>query len=110
MGLLLEPFGSDSVLVRGVPAISAGTSPVELVAEVLTELETLPRAESPRERALATVACKAAVKAGMALDLQEMRELVMQLERTPRPATCPHGRPTMIHLSHMQLEREFGRR
>jgi DNA mismatch repair protein MutL len=110
MGLLLEPFGSDSVLVRGVPTISAGTSPVELVLEVLSELETLPRAESPRERALAALACKAAVKAGMALDLQEMRELVMQLERTQRPATCPHGRPTMIHLSHMQLEREFGRR
>lgn len=110
MGLLLEPFGSDSVLVRGVPAMSAGTPPAELVMEVLTELETLPRAESPRERALAAMACKSAVKAGMPLDLQEMRELVMQLERTPRPATCPHGRPTMIHVSHMQLEREFGRR
>ena len=53
---------------------------------------------------------KAAVKAGQMLDLQEMRELVLQLERTPRPSTCPHGRPTMIHLSHSQLEREFGRR
>lgn len=110
MGLTLEPFGTDYVLVRAVPAMSAGTSPAELVTEVLTELETLPHAGSPRERALAAMACKSAVKAGMSLDLQEMRELVMQLERTPRPATCPHGRPTMIHLSHMQLEREFGRR
>jgi DNA mismatch repair protein MutL len=110
MGLRLEPFGSRSVLVRAVPAMATRVSPGELVTEVLTELETLPRAESPRERVLAAMACKAAVKAGMTLDLQEMRELVTQLERTPRPATCPHGRPTMIHLSHVQLEREFGRR
>jgi DNA mismatch repair protein MutL len=55
------------------------------------------------------MACKAAVKAGQSLDVQEMRELVVQLERTPRPSTCPHGRPTMIHLSNSQLEREFGR-
>jgi DNA mismatch repair protein MutL len=110
MGLALEPFGSDSCLVRGVPALSAGASPGELVLEVLSELETRPHSGSARERALAAMACKAAVKAGTSLDLQEMREIVMQLERTPRPATCPHGRPTMIHLSHMQLEREFGRR
>lgn len=110
IGLALEPFGTDTCLLRSVPAISAGASPSELVGEVLSELETLPRADSARERALAAMACKAAVKAGMTLDLQEMREIVMQLERTPRPSTCPHGRPTMIHLSHMQLEREFGRR
>jgi len=77
---------------------------------VLTELENLPEPAAARERALAAMACQAAVKAGAALDVQEMRELVSQLERTPRPDTCPHGRPTMIHLSHSQLEREFGRR
>jgi DNA mismatch repair protein MutL len=110
MGLTLEPFGTDSCLVRAVPAMYSAGAPGELVIEVLSELETLPRAESARERALAAMACKAAVKAGMMLDLQEMRELVTQLERTPRPATCPHGRPTMIHLSHTQLEKEFGRR
>jgi DNA mismatch repair protein MutL len=110
MGLDVEPFGADACLVRAVPALASRTPPVELIAEVLTELETLPVAQSPRERALAAMACKAAVKAGQMLDLQEMREMVVQLERTPRPATCPHGRPTMIHLSHTQLEREFGRR
>ena len=84
--------------------------PVELVYEVLNELQTAPEPDAARERALAAMACKAAVKAGANLDVQEMRELVAQLERTLRPATCPHGRPTMIHLSHTQLEREFGRR
>ena len=109
-GFQLEPFGADACLVRAVPAIGSRVGPLELVSEVLSELETLSEPAAARERALAAMACKAAVKAGATLDVQEMRELVAQLERTPRPATCPHGRPTMIHLSHSQLEREFGRR
>lgn len=109
-GFRLEPFGSATCLVRAVPAVAMRSSPSELVSELLFELESLPRASSAPEKTLATMACKAAVKAGQILDLQEMRELVLQLERTPRPSTCPHGRPTMIHLSHSQLEREFERR
>jgi len=109
-GFDLEPFGSDACLIRAVPALAGRASPAQLVSEVLTELENLPEPAAARERALAATACQAAVKAGATLDVQEMRELVSQLERTLRPATCPHGRPTMIHLSHSQLEREFGRR
>lgn len=109
-GFALEPFGTGACLVRAVPALSTRTPPSELVSEVLSELHDLPEPSSARERALAAMSCKAAVKAGQTLDLNEMRELVIQLERTARPSTCPHGRPTMIHLSHMQLEREFGRR
>jgi len=110
VGFDLEPFGSDACLIRAVPALAGRASPAQLVSEVLTELENLPEPAAARERALAATACQAAVKAGATLDVQEMRELVSQLERTLRPATCPHGRPTMIHLSHSQLEREFGRR
>lgn len=109
-GFVIEPFGSTACLVRAVPALSSRAGPAELVAEVLSELHDLPEPAAARERALAAMSCKAAVKAGQVLDLQEMRELVIQLERTLRPSTCPHGRPTMIHLSHSQLEREFGRR
>ncbi|MDQ2742221.1 MAG: DNA mismatch repair protein MutL, partial [Chloroflexota bacterium] len=109
-GFDLEPFGSDACLIRAVPALAGRASPAQLVGEVLTELENLPEPTAARERALAAMACQAAVKAGATLDVQEMRELVSQLERTLRPDTCPHGRPTMIHLSHSQLEREFGRR
>ncbi len=109
-GFDLEPFGSDACLIRAVPALAGRAGPAQLVSEVLTELENLPEPAAARERALAAMACQAAVKAGATLDVQEMRELVSQLERTPRPDTCPHGRPTMIHLSHSQLEREFGRR
>jgi DNA mismatch repair protein MutL len=109
-GFDLEPFGSDACLVRSVPTAAARTKVGELVSEVLTELENLSEPGAARERALAALACKAAVKAGASLDVEEMRELVTQLESTARPTTCPHGRPTMIHLSHTQLEREFGRR
>jgi DNA mismatch repair protein MutL len=109
-GFELEPFGTTSCLVRAVPALARRATPVELVSEVLSELENMVEPRAARERALAALACKAAVKAGAMLDLHEMRELVAQLERTARPATCPHGRPTMIHLSNTQLEREFGRR
>jgi DNA mismatch repair protein MutL len=109
-GFSIEPFGTDACLVRAIPALAGRGGPAELVYEVLNELQTAPEPGSARERALAAMACKAAVKAGATLDVHEMRELVAQLERTLRPATCPHGRPTMIHLSHTQLEREFGRR
>jgi len=110
VGFELEPFGDTACLIRAVPALSGRATPADLVREVLAELESLPQPAAARERALAAMACRAAVKAGQTLGVEEMRELVLQLERTPRPATCPHGRPTMIHLSHMQLEREFGRR
>jgi DNA mismatch repair protein MutL len=61
------------------------------------------------ERTLAIIACHSAVRAGQTLSLEEARELIRQLERTTAPYTCPHGRPTMIHLSSAQLEKSFSR-
>jgi DNA mismatch repair protein MutL len=110
IGFAIEPFGDSACLIRAVPVLAAGKAPGDLVREVLSELEALPEPTAAREHAMAAMACSAAVKAGQSLGFEEMRELVQELERTPRPATCPHGRPTMIHLSHSQLEREFGRR
>ena len=57
-----------------------------------------------------TLACHAAVRAGKALSLEEMRELVRRLEETQTPHTCPHGRPTMLQLTADALARQFGRR
>ena len=56
-----------------------------------------------------SVACHSAVRAGQTLADDEMRELIRQLETAAIPHTCPHGRPTMTHLSSDQLRREFGR-
>jgi len=61
------------------------------------------------EAVISTMACHSAVRAGQALSDSEMRELVRQLEQAATPHTCPHGRPTMIHLSYGQLKRDFGR-
>jgi len=61
------------------------------------------------DQALMTLACHTAVRGGQTLTAQEMRDLVQQLERTALPHTCPHGRPTMIHVSQNELERYFGR-
>ena len=62
------------------------------------------------ERLAISIACHSAVRAGQVLDNDEMRELLRQLESVAMPNSCPHGRPTMIHLSSGQLEKEFGRR
>jgi DNA mismatch repair protein MutL len=56
-----------------------------------------------------SIACHSAVRAGQVLNIDEMREMVRKLEQASLPHSCPHGRPTMIHLSLAQLEREFGR-
>jgi DNA mismatch repair protein MutL len=119
-GFDVELFGARSCLVRAVPTAAHGVHPPELVLEILDVLnvdahgttftEPVRRPIEVRAHALTVIACKAAVKAGQTLSLSEMRELVVQLEQTANPHTCPHGRPTMVHISTQQLEREFGRR
>ena len=76
----------------------------------LTAAESLGDTETWEERALANVACKAAIKANYFLTVSEMREMLEQLEQTRAPFSCCHGRPTMVHFSLSALEREFGRR
>lgn len=109
LGFAVEPFGHRTCLVRAVPVLARGPLPLSGFAPLLDELAASLEPRNAREHALASLACHAAVRAGQVLDVQEMREIVTLLERTPRPSTCPHGRPTMIHLSNTRLEREFGR-
>jgi DNA mismatch repair protein MutL len=59
---------------------------------------------------LITLSCHTSVRAGQALSLDEMRQLLRQMEQCVSPRTCPHGRPTMILMTPAQLERQFGRR
>jgi DNA mismatch repair protein MutL len=66
--------------------------------------------EDWREKALTTIACHSAIRAGQTLVHEEMRQLLQQLERCAFPRTCPHGRPTALLLSQSQLERQFGRK
>ncbi|MFH1381977.1 MAG: hypothetical protein ABIH70_03695 [Chloroflexota bacterium] len=106
-GFLIEPFGNRTYLVRTVPRQLAGEDWQAALRELL-ETTAEPNRSWPEQVAI-SIACHSAIRAGQALTDDEMRELIRQLERTALPNTCPHGRPTMIHLSSGQLEREFGR-
>jgi DNA mismatch repair protein MutL len=111
LGYAFEPFGTRTMLVRAVPTILGSSDPMPTILSIIDEL----RAEGTGaltfgEAAQWSVACKAAIKAGQPLSRDEQVELVRQLEATRSPQTCAHGRPTMMHLSVAQLERQFGRK
>jgi DNA mismatch repair protein MutL len=110
LGFEVEPFGGETYLLRAVPAMLERGDFGQAMAEILDELAEEGTGETRDEKALISVVCHSAVRAGQTLSIEEMRDLVRQLEETSLPHTCPHGRPTMIHLSAEQLAREFGRR
>ena len=109
-GWLLEPFGDRTCLLRGVPAVLSGRDPAKAFLDMLEQASAAAEFSTWEDRISATVACHGSVRAGQTLTREEMVELVRLLERTHQPHTCPHGRPTMLHLSAHNLEREFGRR
>jgi DNA mismatch repair protein MutL len=105
-----EPFGDSAYLLRGVPVDLRDTGPEKLLGEVLDILDQARDPAQAGDSVTASIACHSSVRAGDTLTHQEMVALVRQLEVTDAPHTCPHGRPTMLHLSAGNLEREFGRR
>ena len=108
-GFGIEDFGERTFLIRAVPAVIRAGEVAQVITEVLDD-SVHNSALADRERKMAlSIACHSAIKAGQTLSLEELRGLVAQLEHSNSPRTCPHGRPTMIHLSAMQLAREFGR-
>ncbi len=107
-GFSVEPFGERTYLVRAVPALLAGEDWEGMLREMLEELAGEARS-GWEEKILASLACHGAVRSGQALSDAEMRALVRELEATANPHTCPHGRPTVIHLSTARLEKDFGR-
>ena len=111
LGFQVEPFGPNAFMVRAVPAIVSKADPAKALVAVVEDLE---RGDDPlqgkiEERIILRVCKSAAIKAGQTLSLSEMEALVLQLENCGNPHTCPHGRPTLIHLSVAQLARQFGR-
>jgi len=108
-GFNLEPFGERSYLVRAVPAVLDASNLVDAMKELLDELSSEQDASKRDIRTAQSLACHSAIRAGQALDPDEMKNLIKQLEKTSSPRNCPHGRPTMIHLSSQQLKKEFGR-
>jgi DNA mismatch repair protein MutL len=112
LGFQVEPFGQGTFLVRAIPALLSGLDPaaaIKVLVEDFEEDET-PLQSELDARIIARVCKRAAVKAGQTLSLEEQRSLLNRLENCVSPRTCPHGRPTMIHLSVDLLERQFGRK
>lgn len=111
-GFEVEEFGTNTFQVRAMPVLFAGGSPALALKALVEDFE---EDESPLqaevEARLAARVCKRlAVKGGQALTSEEQKSLLNDLENCQSPRTCPHGRPTMIHLTVDMLERQFGRR
>ncbi|HKJ39126.1 MAG TPA: hypothetical protein VJ972_10140, partial [Anaerolineales bacterium] len=111
-GFDVEEFGPNTFQVRAIPTLfTGGDSSAALRALVEDFEEDETPLQNEIEAKLAARVCKRmAVKAGQALSNEEQRALLTDLEACDSPRTCPHGRPTMIHLSVDMLERQFGRR
>lgn len=111
-GFDLEEFGENTIKLNGVPNICIDLDTKELFLETLDEINTVARTakQEIEEKFIATVACKAAVKANMALTAKEVDNLMQQLLVLPNPFTCPHGRPTAIKMSKIDIEKKFSRR
>ena len=114
LGFDVEPFGGNTILVRSVPAPLPIRLVVNTVTDVLDKIETMgqPSIEmlEIQDRALITLACKSAVKAGDPLTMEEMVNLIKELSQAKLPFNCPHSRPITIELSKSELEHRFYRR
>jgi DNA mismatch repair protein MutL len=111
LGFALEGFGGGTSLVRAVPALLARREPRRLITRMLEELAGPGKeGQAPLlDRALAFVACRAAIKAPAPLEREEMRRLLADLSATRTPFFCPHGRPIVSRLSLREIRKELRR-
>jgi DNA mismatch repair protein MutL len=113
LGLVLEPFGPDAVMVREIPALLGKTDIKALVRDLADDIAETGNALSLKERMeeiAGTLACHTSVRAGRRLNAEEMNALLREMEATPHSGQCNHGRPTYVELKLSDIERLFGRR
>jgi DNA mismatch repair protein MutL len=113
LGLVFEPFGLGTVIVREVPALLGETNVQGLMRDLADDIAEYGEALSLRERLehiCGTMACHGSVRAGRALTIPEMNALLRQMEATPHSGQCNHGRPTYVELKKADIEKLFGRR
>lgn len=112
LGLEIEPFGGETVLVSSYPAMLANFSPVEVLHSLAEQLQTgekSPEARDLLDELMHMIACKAAVKFGDSLTPEEVEELLAQRHLAQDHHHCPHGRPTALVFTREQLDRQFKR-
>lgn len=112
LGFEIEEFGPSAFRVIAMPTLFEKGSPAAAIAAVVEDIENdnVPMQGLTSERIASYVCKRMAVKAGQTLTTDEQRALIRDLEQCRSPRTCPHGRPTMIHLSIDLLEKQFGRK
>ena len=110
-GFTVDEFGDNTVKITGVPEFCLDFDTRSLFLDTLDEMDTVARTakQELEYKFLATVACKAAVKAHMALSKEEVDSLFEQLYKLPNPFSCPHGRPTVIKMTKTDIEKKFSR-
>jgi len=112
LGLVIESFGADSVVVREVPAILGDVDASRLVRELADNISELGETTALKEHlgdVASTMACHGSVRAGRSLSISEMNALLRQMEATPLSGQCNHGRPTTIALKERDIQKLFGR-
>ncbi|MGH7856233.1 MAG: DNA mismatch repair endonuclease MutL [Candidatus Binatia bacterium] len=112
LGLEVEPFGEDAVVVRAVPALLPAGDTTPLVRAIVADLAEVERTRAVEERGeelLATIACHSVVRVGQRLSEAEARSLLAAMDEIDLNTNCPHGRPVTVTLSRTELERRFGR-
>jgi DNA mismatch repair protein MutL len=112
LGFQVEAFGRGTFLIRAIPTLLSGMDPMAALRVLVEDFEEdeAPLEEEIEAKIIARVCKRAAIKAGQVLSPEEQKALLNDLESSQSPRTCPHGRPTMIHLSVDLLERQFGRK
>jgi DNA mismatch repair protein MutL len=110
IGFEIERWDGGAVAVRGVPALVKGVDIAQRLRLILHELAEGGHGDSWLDAVAVSTACHTSIRAGQPLSIPEMRELVAALERSAQPRACGHGRPTMLHLSESDLEKQFQRR
>lgn len=109
IGFVIEVFGENTIKINGIPDLDYRSKTKNIFLDVLDEIISDGRTQikDVEERFIATVSCKAAVKANMDLTRQEVDELINNLLSLNNPYTCPHGRPTTIKISKEFIEKKL---
>ncbi|MCA8998769.1 MAG: DNA mismatch repair endonuclease MutL [Planctomycetaceae bacterium] len=112
LGIQIQDFGGNTIALVGYPRMMAKADPQSLLQDVVELLESSGRKVERRDlidKMLHMMACKAAIKAGQRLSLEEMESLLAQRHLCDDHHHCPHGRPTALKLTRSELDRQFGR-
>jgi DNA mismatch repair protein MutL len=112
LGFDVDEFGENTIRVEAIPSLFSQSDPVSLIKSCIEDFEEneIPLSADHEQKIIARICKRSAVKSGQILSQMEQLQLVLDLEQCHSPRTCPHGRPTMIHLSVDLLERQFGRK